>query len=118
MKTLRILVVEDEGLVALTIEDLLEDLGCEVVGSVGSMTQALNWLASGAELDGALLDVNVAGERVFPIAEALAARSVPFAFTTGYGEIADRRFDDAPILGKPIRREALEQVLKGFGLQA
>ena len=56
MKTLRILVVEDEGLVALTIEDLLEDLGCEVVGSVGSMTQALNWLASGAELDGALLD--------------------------------------------------------------
>jgi CheY-like chemotaxis protein len=117
MMALRILVVEDEGLVALTLEDLLEDLGCEVVGSFGAMGQALSFVASGAELDGALLDVNVAGEPVYPVAEALKARAVPFAFTTGYGQIADRRFESAPILGKPIRREALEQVLRAFESQ-
>jgi hypothetical protein len=74
----------------------------------------LSFVASGADLDGALLDVNIAGEPVYPVAEALAARGVPFAFTTGYGQIADRRFQTAPILGKPIRRDALEQVLLAF----
>jgi len=116
VSALRIFVVEDEGLIALMIEDMLEDLGCEVAGSVSSVSQALGWLAEGGEFDGALLDVNLGGEHVFPIAEALAARGSPFAFTTGYGEIPDPRFAAAPILGKPIRREALEDVLRAFGL--
>ncbi len=116
MKAPRILLVEDEGLVALTIEDLLEDLGCEVACSARSVAQALGWLGSGGEPDAAVLDVNLGGEFVFPVAEALAARGVPFAFTTGYGQSPDARFRSAPLLGKPIRRERLEAVLRGFGL--
>ena len=115
VKSLRILVVEDEGLVALTLEDLLEDLGCQVVGSVGTLAAAMEFVGSGAAFDAAFLDVNVGGERVFPVAEALAERAVPFAFTTGYGEIADARFSTALVLGKPIRRESLEAVLRAFG---
>src|SRR5579885_1169916 len=115
MGALRILVVEDEGLIALMVEDMLEDLGCEVAASVSSVGEALKWLADGGQLDAALLDVNLGGEHVFAVAEALEAKGAPFAFTTGYGEIPDRRFADAPVVPKPIRREALEAALKAFG---
>ncbi len=114
--TLRVLVVEDDGLVAMTLEDLLEDLGAEVAGSVGSVKDALAWLDSGASFDAALLDVKLGNEFVFPVAEALAARGARFAFSTGFGAMCDPRFRDAPVLGKPIRRAALEEILKGFGL--
>jgi CheY-like chemotaxis protein len=117
VKPLRVLVVEDEGLVAMMLEDLLDDLGCQVPCSASSVVQALEWLDGGGEADAALLDVNLGGEPVFPVAEALAARGVPFAFTTGYGETHDPRFKDAVLLGKPIRMERLEQVLRSFGLE-
>lgn len=82
----RILVVEDESLVAMLIETILEDLGGETVGPLASVEEALAFLGDGPALDAALLDVNLAGRQVFPVAEALAASGVPFVFSTGYGE--------------------------------
>ena len=117
IRPLRVLVVEDEGLVAMMLEDLLEDLGCEIAGSVGSVRAALEWVGDGGAADFALLDVNLAGEAVFPVADALTARGVPFAFATGYGEDHDPRFKDAPLLGKPIRQERLAALLKSYAFE-
>ena len=111
----RILVVEDEGLVALMLEDMLDDLGYEVACSAASVVQALAWIDGGGQADLALLDVNLGGESVFPVADALKARGVPFAFSTGYGEAHDPRFREAPLLGKPILVERLRAVLARLG---
>ena len=117
MKPLRVLLVEDEGLVAMMLEDLLEDMGCEVVGSLATVAQAMAWIDDGGEADAALLDVNLGGETVFAVAEALAARAVPFAFTTGYGEGHDPRFASAVMLGKPINQDRLIAALRAFGFK-
>jgi CheY-like chemotaxis protein len=117
MKPWRVLLVEDEGLVALMLEDLLEDLGCEVAASLASVRAALAWIEAGGSADMALLDVNLSGEPVFPVADALSARGVPFAFATGYGEGHDPRFKGAPLLGKPIRQERLEALLRSYGYE-
>jgi CheY-like chemotaxis protein len=117
MKSLRILVVEDDGLVAMMLEDFLDDVGCQVAASHATVGEALAWIEAGGRADAALLDVNLGGSPVFPVAEALAARGVPFAFTTGYGELDDPRFSDAVMLGKPIRLERLVETLKGFGYE-
>jgi CheY-like chemotaxis protein len=114
VKPLRVLLVEDEGLVAMMLEDLLEDLGCEVAGSLASVGAALAWIEAGGAADVALLDVNLSGEPVFPVAEALKQRGVPFAFATGYGADHDPRFREAPLLGKPIRQERLEALLRSY----
>ncbi len=82
----RILLVEDEALVAMLLETILEDMGCVPVGPIGTVDEALAVVADDALLDAALLDVNVAGHEVFPVAAALKARGVPFVFSTGYGE--------------------------------
>jgi CheY-like chemotaxis protein len=111
-----VLLVEDEGLVALLLEDMLDELGFRVAHSAASVAQALAWLEQGGAPDAALLDVNLAGEKVFPVAEALRARGVPFAFSTGYGEAHDARFGAAPLLGKPINGARLAEVLRGMGL--
>ncbi len=81
----RILIVEDESLVAMLLETILEDMGCTPVGPASSIDEGLR-LVSSEQLDGALLDVNVAGRQIFPVAEALRERGVPFVFSTGYGE--------------------------------
>ena len=81
----RILIVEDESLVAMLLETILEDMGCTPVGPASSIDEGLR-LAASEQLDGALLDVNVAGRQIFPVAEALRERGVPFVFSTGYGE--------------------------------
>ena len=117
MKSLRVLVVEDDGLVAMMLEDLLDDLGCELAASLASVGDALAWIEAGGEADAALLDVNLGGEPVFPVAEALRARGVRLAFTTGYGEAHDPRFKDDVLLGKPIRLERLVATLQGFGYE-
>jgi CheY-like chemotaxis protein len=108
----RILLVEDEGLVALMLEDMLEDMGYDVAFSAASVTQALAWIEGGGEADAALLDVNLGGEAVYPVADLLKARGVPFAFSTGYGEAHDPRFRETPLLGKPILVERLQEVLR------
>ena len=80
---LRVFVVEDEALVLLTLEDMLVDLGCEVVASVQHVEEALR-LALDAEVDVALLDVNVGGTRIDPVAHIFATRGIPIVFVTGY----------------------------------
>ena len=81
----RILIVEDESLVSMLLETILEDLGCETVGPAASVDEGLAHIGQ-HPLDAALLDVNVAGQLVFPVASALKSKGVPFVFSTGYGE--------------------------------
>lgn len=81
----RILIVEDESLVAMLLETILEDLGCTIAGPEGSVSGGVS-VARSEHIDAALLDVNVAGELVFPVAETLKQRGIPFVFSTGYGE--------------------------------
>ena len=114
MKGLRVLLVEDEGLVAMLIEDMLDDMGCALACSACSVAEAMTWLDAGGQADAALLDVNLNGEPVWPVAEVLMRQGVPFAFTTGYGELGEPRFDHAPLLGKPVSTERLEEVLRRF----
>jgi DNA-binding NtrC family response regulator len=83
----RVLVVEDELLVSMLVEDMLIEEGCIVIGPFARVKDALAAVRIEV-LDVALLDVNVAGERVFPVAEALEQRGVPFLFVTGYGDSA------------------------------
>ncbi len=100
---LRVLVVEDELLVAIEIQSLLDDLGCEVVGPVATVREALD-VIRGQELDGAVLDVNLQGEHAYAAAEALRARSVPFVFVTGYTNLPGPPppLETAPQLRKPF----------------
>ena len=81
----RVLVVEDESLVAMLLETILDDMGCTTVGPVSSVEEGLAAVRDEEVLDAALLDVNVAGHQVFPVAQALAERGIPFVFSTGYG---------------------------------
>ena len=80
----RVLIVEDESLVAMLLETILEDMGCVPVGPAATVDEGLRMASE--PVDAALLDVNVAGRQVFPIAQALKDRGVPFVFSTGYGE--------------------------------
>ena len=82
---LRILVVEDEMLIAVLIEEMLQGLGCQVVGPVSRLDAALR-LAHEEPLDAAILDVRIRGGQVFPVAEELPARNIPFVLASGYGD--------------------------------
>jgi CheY-like chemotaxis protein len=105
---LRILVVEDEVFIAWEIEQRLQRLGCEVVGPVGNLKRALE-LARATALDGALLDVNVKGGVVYPVAEELLARKVPVVLSTGYApNTLLAEFRDLPFLRKPFGAGQLE----------
>jgi PAS domain S-box-containing protein len=104
----RILLVEDEPLVAMMMRDSLVELGFCVVGPFDRAADALACAADEA-LDAAILDVNLGGDLVYPVAERLARRDVPFVFVTGYdAENIDPRFADVPVLQKPIEREVLQ----------
>ena len=108
---LRNLVVEDEAAISLLLEDMLLDFGCEVVGPAARLTAALD-IAHRETLDLAILDVNVAGEPVYPVVEALEARKVPFVFSTGYGSAGIRDlYRDRPVLQKPFAQHDLRQKL-------
>jgi PAS domain S-box-containing protein len=105
----RLLLVEDEALVAMAMRDQLGDLGFEV--TVASTANGALAAARDHEVNAALLDVNLGGELIYPLADLLAAKGVPFAFVTGYGaETIDHRFDRVPVLQKPIERQVLECV--------
>ena len=82
----RVLVVEDESLVAMLLETILEDMGCTPVGPASNVDEGEAIARDTVDLDAALLDVNLAGRQVFPVAAVLKARGVPFVFSTGYGE--------------------------------
>ena len=108
----RVLVVEDESLVAMLLETILEDMGCVPVGPAATVEEGLQMASEGDPVDAALLDVNVAGKQVFPIAEALKARGVPFVFSTGYGEggLPDQ-WRGQPTLQKPFTEAAVRDAL-------
>jgi CheY-like chemotaxis protein len=109
----RLLLVEDETLVAMMAEDMLSDLGCVVVQVAGTVERGLSF-ANDPELalDAAVLDVNLGGEKAYPVAEALATKGVPFIFATGYGVAGvSARFSHVPVLAKPYDQGALEAAL-------
>src|SRR4051794_39097053 len=102
----RILVIEDEGIVACDLEKLLLNAGCEVVSLAASIDAALRRIQS-EYFDAALLDINISGELVYPAADALAAREIPFVFVTGYDRTAlPGRFQNCLMCRKPYAREA------------
>jgi CheY-like chemotaxis protein len=104
----RILVVEDEYYLADEARMILSQVGADIIGPVPTVQQANAVLASNERIDGALLDVNLRGELVFELADALQARGIPFAFATGYdGDVLPDRFADRRVLGKPVRPEEL-----------
>lgn len=109
---LRVLVIEDEALVAMLIEDMLADLGHRVVATAGRLDQGL----AAADQDGfdiALLDVNLAGQNSYPIAEKLRARRVPIVFATGYGAAGlQPEWRDTPTLQKPFQTFELAYALR------
>ena len=107
----RLLLVEDEALIALMLEDMVEGLGCAVTAVAPRVALGLSMAESG-DFDLAILDVNVAGENVEPIAERLASKGVPFVFATGYGEAGvPLRFRDRPVVAKPFRSDQLEAAI-------
>ena len=111
LRGLRILLVEDEFLVALELESMLQELGGEVIGPLGSLDQAVA-VAREEALDVAVLDVNVGGRLVTPVADALAARTIPFVFCTGYDAASlPGRHAAAPTLMKPCQAHELKNVL-------
>jgi DNA-binding response OmpR family regulator len=112
----QILVVEDEFLIAIHVADIMADLGFGVIGPAGNIQQALALIDEG-RLDGAILDVNLSGQLVFPVASALAARNVPFILTSGYdvaGLPAEWR--DRPVLRKPVAERDLARLAQSVFL--
>jgi len=110
----RILVIEDSPVVAQFTVDLLEELGCEVVGPAPNMAAARE-LIDAESFDAALMDIHIRDERIFPLCELLDAKGVPFALTSGRADwsIPDK-WEDRPRLQKPYTLEDVEQVLKGL----
>jgi PAS domain S-box-containing protein len=107
----RLLVVEDELLVSMLVRRMLDDLGATVVGPCGRLADGMA-MAKVERFDGAILDLNLAGEPADPLADLLLARGVPFVFITGYQrDSLDRRYANVPVLQKPIDAGALERVL-------
>lgn len=109
----RILVAEDELMVAMGLELVLARAGFEVVGPIGQFDQAVE-AATNDDMDFALLDVNVRGAEIFPVADILTQRGIPFAFLTGYGkESLPANQKKAKILPKPFKIDDLLTALPG-----
>ena len=108
---LRVLLAEDEAMVAMLLEDMLRELGHGVIGPIAKLDQAVA-VARQEALDVGILDVNLAGQEIYPVADALAARGIPFVFVTGYGEGALRApYVGRPTLSKPFRRDQIAAML-------
>lgn len=108
----RILVVEDEYLLADDVREALTDAGAEVLGPVATVKQAAALIAENHDIDAAVLDVNLQGEMIFPVADALRSRGIPFAFTTGYDHSSlPDRFADAIRLEKPLKGKKIAALL-------
>ena len=112
LKGVRVFVVEDEFAVLLLVEDMLAELGCEIAGTASRMQDALA-LVNSLAFDAAVLDVNINGEPVSPVAEVVAARGLPLVFSTGYGRSGlESRWQNRPVLQKPYRIEDFAAALQ------
>ena len=110
----RLLVVEDEYLIRMLLEDMLDDLGYGVAAAVGTLPEARQFATNG-DFNAAILDVNLDGQEIYPVADILAARGLPFVFVTGYGERSlPEPYRGRPALQKPFQAEQLKITLAGF----
>lgn len=108
----RVLVVEDEALIALVLQDMLEDFGCEVVGPAATIAEA-QALSAENSYDIAILDVRLNGDFVFPVAERIAAAGCPIIFATGGGgEDLPPHFQPSSVLQKPFAASAVEEAVR------
>ena len=112
-RILRLLIVEDEMLVAMLVEDMIRDSGWEVAGPAMNLALALE-LARTADIDGAVLDLNLGGDvRSLPVAAVLRERGIPFIFATGYGSSDDTNdYKDVPVVRKPFSSRQLISALR------
>lgn len=107
------LVVEDEVMIRMMVVDMLEQLGYRIAAEAGDIDDAVR-LANSTEFDFAILDVNVNGRLISPVAEAVEGRNRPFVFATGYGvQGLPEKFRDRPLLQKPFQMETLSKVIQG-----
>jgi CheY-like chemotaxis protein len=117
----RVLIVEDEALVSMLLQDMLEDLGCKTLGPLTRVGEALAFIAEhGQEIDIAILDVNLAGERSQKVAAVLRAAGTPFILSTGYDDFsAEEDWRGGSVLRKPFMASQLESILReALGLTA
>ncbi|KQT52804.1 MULTISPECIES: response regulator [unclassified Aureimonas] len=109
---LKVFVVEDESLVAMQLEDMLLDLGCDLVGLAMRVGRALEMVAAAPRIDVAVLDVNIGGDKIYPVAEALRERGVPIVFATGYGRAGvEPDWQSYEILQKPYTANEVAEKL-------
>lgn len=115
---INVLIVEDDGLVLMLLEDMAQELGYHLVGPVCRLEDALR-LALSHDIDAALLDINLSGALVYPLADLLREQGTPFIFLTGYDErVLPTRFRGSPLLQKPFSLETLKQSLACLKLAA
>jgi CheY-like chemotaxis protein len=109
----RVLIVEDDMMIAMLVEDMLEDLGCVVAATANTLPSAIETVRGGGPFDAAILDVNLDGVAVFPVADILRDSGVPLIFSTGYGDAGLRESDrGCPVLRKPYRVDDLAAALR------
>jgi CheY-like chemotaxis protein len=107
----KVLVVEDEMMIAMLIEDMLDEFGCRLIGPATSVQRALELIAK-EQVEVAVLDLNLDGKDTYSIADALRQKDVPFIFATGYGSAGLRQeYGDRQVLQKPFQARALETAL-------
>jgi len=115
---LRILLVEDEAIIAMTAEDMLEELGCVVTQQASTLEEAMEAAETG-NFDVALLDINLNGTMSMPVAHALKSRQMPFVFTTGYGNAgSEGEFGDVVVVAKPYTLATLSAAISECLTQA
>jgi DNA-binding response OmpR family regulator len=113
MSGLRVLVVEDEPVVAMYLEDILDSLGHITIGPAARLAEGLA-IANAEPIDAAILDINLGNERSVPIAELLRTRGIPFAFASGYGTAPEGFGKEVPLIGKPYREADIDGVLRAL----
>ncbi len=112
-RALRVLLVEDEPLIAMDLEDALIEMGLIVLGPAGSVADALDLLQRDPDIDGAFLDMNLRGERATAVADALGALNIPFVVTSGYGRGAlPEAHRERPFLVKPVKGADVEKAVR------
>ena len=111
MPNARLLIVEDEYLIRLLLEDMLVELGCDIAAVASNLDEGKT-AAQATEIDLAILDVNIDGQQIFPVADILRSRKVPFIFITGYGARGlPENYRETPTLQKPFQMQDLKTTL-------